>query len=73
MYFFSQNTRREIYPSPRDQDAIHGGEGIDDLLLFNESELTEFTIGNLVVEMDGEFMHSPRLWVAGWHIPRSFA
>ncbi|MBM3178835.1 MAG: aminodeoxychorismate synthase component I [Chloroflexi bacterium] len=60
VFLFHKTTRREIYPSPRDQDAIHGGEGIDDLLLFNErGELTEFTIGNLVVEMDGEFYTPP--------------
>ncbi len=44
-FFFHKTTYREIYPKP---------EGCDDLLLFNENnELTEFTIGNLVVEMDG--------------------
>jgi len=60
VFLFHKTTRREIYPSPRDQDAIHGGEGIDDLLLFNErGELTEFTIGNLVVEMDDEFYTPP--------------
>lgn len=60
VFLFHKTTRREIYPSPRDQDAIHGGKGIDDLLLFNErGELTEFTIGNLVVEMDGEFYTPP--------------
>ncbi len=32
----------------------------DDLLLWNENdELTEFTIGNLVVEMDGELFTPP--------------
>ncbi|MDO8752990.1 MAG: aminodeoxychorismate synthase component I [Anaerolineales bacterium] len=60
VFLFHKTTRREIYPSPRAQDAVHGGEGIDDLLLFNErDELTEFTIGNLVVEIDGEFFTPP--------------
>ncbi len=60
VFLFHKTTRREIYPSFRDQDVIPGGEGIDDLLLFNErDELTEFTIGNLVVEMDGEFYTPP--------------
>jgi para-aminobenzoate synthetase/4-amino-4-deoxychorismate lyase len=34
--------------------------GCDDLLLWNENdELTEFTIGNLVVEMDGSMFTPP--------------
>lgn len=32
----------------------------DDVLLYNErDELTEFTIGNLVVELDGQFVTPP--------------
>lgn len=57
---FHKTTRREIYPTPRTQDAARSSEGIDDQLLFNErDELTEFTIGNLVVEMDSEFFTPP--------------
>ena len=34
--------------------------GYEDVLLFNEKdELTEFTIGNLIVEMDGELFTPP--------------
>ncbi|HET7145194.1 MAG TPA: aminotransferase class IV, partial [Anaerolineales bacterium] len=35
-------------------------DGFDDILLYNESgELTEFTIGNLVVEMGGKLVTPP--------------
>jgi para-aminobenzoate synthetase/4-amino-4-deoxychorismate lyase len=34
-----------------------GYEDLDDVLLYNErGELTEFTIGNLVVELDGQLL-----------------
>ncbi len=52
VFLFHKTTRREVYPA-------HQSE-YDDVLLFNErDELTEFTIGNLVVEMDGEFFTPP--------------
>ena len=52
MFFFHKTTLRDIYPTPQ--------SGFDDVLLFNEKdELTEFTIGNLVVEMDGELVTPP--------------
>jgi para-aminobenzoate synthetase / 4-amino-4-deoxychorismate lyase len=52
-FLFHKTTNRDIY----DQAAI---EGYDDVLLFNENdELTEFTIGNLVVKMDGELFTPP--------------
>ena len=52
VFLFHKTTRREIYP-PVPADC-------DDLLLWNENdELTEFTIGNLVVELDGNFYTPP--------------
>lgn len=52
-FLFHKTTNRDMY----DQAAV---EGYDDVLLFNENgELTEFTIGNLVVEMDGEWFTPP--------------
>jgi para-aminobenzoate synthetase / 4-amino-4-deoxychorismate lyase len=46
-FLFHKTTRREIYPSIP--------VTFDDILLYNENdELTEFTIGNLVVEIDAE-------------------
>jgi para-aminobenzoate synthetase/4-amino-4-deoxychorismate lyase len=51
LYYFHKTTRREIYPKL---------EGFDDILLYNErGELTEFTIGNLVVELNGELITPP--------------
>lgn len=48
-FLFHKTTRREVYERQR---AAHAG-GID-VLLWNEAgELTEFTIGNVVVEIDG--------------------
>lgn len=41
-------------------DARENFPDYDDILLFNErGELTEFTIGNLVVDMDGKFFTPP--------------
>jgi len=52
VFLFHKTTRREMYPPVP--------AGFDDLLLWNENdELTEFTIGNLVVEMDGIFYTPP--------------
>ncbi len=52
VFLFHKTTQREIYPSAPDT--------CDDVLLFNEKcELTEFTIGNLVAEMDGELFTPP--------------
>lgn len=51
IFLFHKTTRREMYPNP---------EGCDDMLLYNENgELTEFTIGNVVVELNGEFFTPP--------------
>ncbi len=52
VFLFHKTTHRDIYPTPE--------SGFDDVLLFNEKdELTEFSIGNLVVEMDGELVTPP--------------
>ncbi len=51
VFLFHKTTQREIYPSIK---------GYDEVLLYNENnELTEFTIGNLVVEIDGELFTPP--------------
>lgn len=50
---FHKTTNRAAY----DQASI---QGFDDVLLFNENdELTEFTIGNLVVKLNGELFTPP--------------
>ncbi|MDP1545209.1 MAG: aminodeoxychorismate synthase component I, partial [Anaerolineales bacterium] len=52
-FLFHKTTNRNVY----EQAAV---EGCDDVLLFNENrELTEFTIGNLVVKMGGELFTPP--------------
>ena len=48
-FLFHKTTRREIYNQAKIQ-------GFDEVILFNEKgESTEFTIGNLVIKMDGKF------------------
>ncbi len=55
-YLFHKTTRRSVYDTRR-QDAPKA----DDVLLWNErGELTEFTIGNLVVELGGKLLTPPR-------------
>ena len=52
LFFFHKTTCRDIYPTSQ--------SGFDDTLLFNEKdELTEFTIGNLVVEIDSQLFTPP--------------
>ncbi|MEN9564492.1 MAG: hypothetical protein RIR73_2736 [Chloroflexota bacterium] len=52
-FLFHKTTNRAEY----EQAAI---QGFDDVLLFNENdELTEFTIGNLVVKLKGELLTPP--------------
>lgn len=52
LFFFHKTTWRDIYPTSQ--------SGFDDTLLFNEKdELTEFTIGNLVVEIDSQLFTPP--------------
>lgn len=55
VFLFHKTTRRAVYESARE-----GFEEFHDVLLYNESdELTEFTIGNLVVELDGQLLTPP--------------
>jgi para-aminobenzoate synthetase/4-amino-4-deoxychorismate lyase len=55
VFLYHKTTYREIYDSARKDFPNH-----DDVLLYNEhNELTEFTIGNLVVEMDGKLFTPP--------------
>ena len=55
IFLFHKTTRREVYDS-----ALKGPRGFDDVLLYNErGELTEFTIGNLVVELGGRLFTPP--------------
>ncbi len=63
VFLYHKTTRREIY---QDAIAIVGTKlplkrgKYSDVLLYNEKdELTEFTIGNLVVELDGELVTPP--------------
>ncbi len=52
-FLFHKTTNRAVY----EQAAI---QGFDDVLHFNEKdELTEFTIGNLVVKLNGELLTPP--------------
>lgn len=55
VFLFHKTTHREVYESARRNFPDY-----DDVLLYNErNELTEFTIGNLVVEMDGRLFTPP--------------
>lgn len=55
VFLFHKTTHRAVY-----ENAKKDFPEYDDILLFNErDELTEFTIGNLVVEMDGKFYTPP--------------
>jgi para-aminobenzoate synthetase/4-amino-4-deoxychorismate lyase len=55
IFLFHKTTRRAVYESARAEC-----EGFEDVLLYNESgELTEFTIGNLIVEIDGQLFTPP--------------
>lgn len=51
-FFYHKTTLRDIYPSPQ--------EKYDEVLLYNKKrELTEFTIGNLVLEIDNQRFTPP--------------
>lgn len=51
IFLYHKTTKRDIYPVP---------DQVDDILLYNEKdELTEFTIGNLVVELNGKLITPP--------------
>jgi para-aminobenzoate synthetase/4-amino-4-deoxychorismate lyase len=55
IFLFHKTTQREVYESAR-----RWLEGFDDVLLYNEkTELTEFTIGNMIVKLDGQFFTPP--------------
>jgi len=55
IFLFHKTTKRDFYESAR-KDA----PDYDDVLLYNElGELTEFTIGNLVLELDGKLFTPP--------------
>jgi len=55
VFLFHKTTQREVYESAR-----RGFREVDDVLLYNEfGELTEFTIGNLVVELNGQWLTPP--------------
>ena len=55
IFLFHKTTQRDVYES-----ALRDFPGTDDVLLYNElGELTEFTIGNLVVELDGDIFTPP--------------
>ena len=66
VFLFHKTTHRDIYAkaitSTRPSEGLSPEEHkpVDDVLLFNErGELTEFTIGNLVVEMNGRLYTPP--------------
>jgi para-aminobenzoate synthetase/4-amino-4-deoxychorismate lyase len=55
VFLYHKTTNRGVYESARKDFPEH-----DDVLLYNEhSELTEFTIGNLVVELNGKLFTPP--------------
>ena len=55
VFLFHKTTLRDVYEAAR-----IGLENFDDVLLYNEwDELTEFTIGNLVVELEGQLITPP--------------
>lgn len=64
IFLFHKTTHREVYEhakSPHPQSlSPREREVFDDVLLYNErGELTEFTIGNLVLEIDGKLYTPP--------------
>lgn len=55
VFLFHKTTQRAIYEQARAEQP-----GADDILLYNErSELTESTVANLVVELDGQLYTPP--------------
>jgi len=56
VFLFHKTTHRTVY-----ENAKSDFPDWDDVLLYNQrGELTEFTIGNLVVELDGQLITPPR-------------
>ena len=55
IFLFHKTTKRDVYEAARKDFPEN-----DDVLLYNEhGELTEFTTGNLVVQMNGKFFTPP--------------
>ena len=55
IFLFHKTTKRDVYEAARNDFPEY-----DDVLLYNEhGELTEFTTGNLVVQMNGKFFTPP--------------
>lgn len=55
VFLFHKTTRRDVY-----EEARRGLDDVDDVLLYNEKEeLTEFTIGNFVAELEGQLCTPP--------------
>jgi para-aminobenzoate synthetase/4-amino-4-deoxychorismate lyase len=63
IFLFHKTTHREVYAQALNSAGVKPQQervSYDDVLLYNErGELTEFTIGNLVVEMVGRFYTPP--------------
>jgi para-aminobenzoate synthetase/4-amino-4-deoxychorismate lyase len=56
VFLFHKTTHRSVY-----ENAQADFPDCDDVLLYNQlGELTEFTIGNLVVELDGQLITPPK-------------
>ena len=56
LFLYHKTTRREVYDRRRADDA----DAFDVLLWNEEGEITEFTTGNLVAEINGELWTPPR-------------
>lgn len=56
LFLYHKTTRREIYERRRADDP----KAFDVLMWNEDGELTEFTTGNLVAEIDGELLTPPR-------------
>ena len=55
VFLFHKTTQRDVY-----ENARADFPDFDDVLLYNDrGELTEFTIGNLVLELDGQLLTPP--------------
>jgi len=55
IFLFHKTTHRQVYES-----ALAARPGFDEVILFNEEgQLTEFTVGNLVADLDGRLVTPP--------------
>ncbi len=63
VFLYHKTTNRAVYEnalSPAGSEVLQKQHEYDDVLLYNElNEVTEFTIGNIVVEMNGEMFTPP--------------